>query len=112
MAGVRPTVVSRRLPAHRPPTHPGEMLFYEFLEPLGLTQTEFASRIGVSFPRINELIRGKRGMTPDTALRLERVLGMPADFWLGLQTDWDLWHAIHNEQAEEIKRLEPLSSFP
>ena len=75
---------------------------------MGLTQTEFANRIGVSFPRLNELIRGKRGVTPDTALRLERVLGMPADFWLGLQMDWDLWHAIHSEQSEQIHKLEPL----
>ncbi len=50
----------------------------------------FADRIGVSYPRVNELIKAKRGMTPDTALRLERVLGMPADFWLTLQQDWDL----------------------
>jgi addiction module HigA family antidote len=69
------------------------MLLEEFLKPLEITQTAFASRLGVSFPRLNELIRGKRSLTPDTALRLERVLGMPADFWLGLQQDWDLWHA-------------------
>src|SRR5262249_15775260 len=97
------------LPIHRPPTHPGEMLLKEFLEPLGLTQTEFAARIGVSFPRLNELIRGKRGMTPDTALRLDRVLGMPADFWLGLQSDWELWHVLHSEQSEQIMKLERLS---
>lgn len=85
------------------------MLLKEFLEPLGLTQTAFALRLGISCPRMNELIRGKRSMTPDTALRLERVLGMSADFWLGLQQDWDLWHACRGEQAREIESLEPLS---
>ena len=100
---------ARRLPAHRPPTHPGEMLREEFLKPLGLTQTEFAARLGVSYPRLNEIVRGKRSVTPDTALRLARVLGMSADFWLGLQQDWDLWHAMRSEKAEEIARLAPLS---
>lgn len=100
--------VSRRLPTHRPPTHPGEMLLEEFLRPMGITQSAFAVRLGVSFPRLNEIVRGKRSVTPDTALRLARVLGMSADFWLGLQTDWDLWHAMRSEKAEEISRLEPL----
>jgi antitoxin HigA-1 len=98
----------RRLPTNRPPTHPGEMLLKEFLEPLGLSQTEFARRIGVSWPRLNELINQRRGVTPDTALRLARVLRMPADFWLGLQMDWDLWHAIHSPEAKAIERLEPV----
>ena len=105
-----PGALARRLPSHRPPTHPGEMLREEFLKPLELTQTEFAARLGVSYPRLNEIVRGKRGVTPDTALRLARVLGMSADFWLGLQQDWDLWHALRSEEAEEIARLEPLSS--
>ena len=99
----------RRLPKNLPPTHPGEMLLEEFLKPLGISQSAFAIRLGVSFPRLNEIIRGKRSVTPDTALRLARVLGMPADFWLGLQQDWDLWHALHSEDALEIERLVPLS---
>jgi len=98
----------RRLPRHRAPTHPGEMLLEEFLRPLGMSQSEFAGRLGVSFPRLNEIIRGKRGVTPDTALRLERVLGMSAGFWLGLQQDWDLWHAARGKSAESIQRLEPV----
>ena len=57
----------------------------------------------------NEIIRGKRSVTPDTALRLAKVLGMSADFWLGLQQDWDLWHAMHGEGAAEIRRLLPLA---
>ena len=98
----------RRLPRRRPPTHPGEMLLEEFVKPLGVTQSELAVRLGISFPRLNEIIRGKRGVTPDTALRLARVLGMSADFWLGLQSDWDLWHVMHGAKATEIARLEPL----
>ncbi len=84
------------------------MLLEEFLKPLGVSQSAFAVRLGVSFPRLNEIIRGKRSVTPDTALRLARVLGMSADFWLGLQQDWDLWHALQSEQAEAIAQLEPL----
>ena len=96
------------LPTHRPPTHPGEMLFAEFIEPLKLTQTEVAQRLGISFPRLNELIKGKRGVTPDTALRLERLLGQSADFWLTLQLHWDLWHAMHGAESKEIQKIKPL----
>ena len=101
-------IVARRLPAHRPPTHPGEMLLEEFVRPLGISQSALAARLAISFPRLNEIIRRKRGVTPDTALRLARVLGMSADFWLGLQQDWDLWHAMRNERAARIGELEPL----
>ncbi len=104
----RARLVARRLPTQRPPTHPGEMLLEEFLKPLGISQSAFAIRLGVSFPRLNEIVRGKRAVTPDTALRLARVLGMSADFWLGLQQDWDLWHALRDEAAAQIDRLEPL----
>ena len=101
-------LVARRLPTGRAPTHPGAMLAAEFLQPLGLTQSAFAIRLGVSFPRLNELIRGKRSVTPDTALRLAQVTGMSADFWLGLQQDWDLWHALRSKQAAKIAQLKPL----
>ena len=101
-------LVVRKLPTHRPPTHPGEMLLEEFLKPLGISQSAFAVRLGVSFPRLNEIIRGKRAVTPDSALRLARVTGMSADFWLGLQQDWDLWHALRSRQAEVIEALQPL----
>jgi addiction module HigA family antidote len=102
------SLVQRRLPTHLPPTHPGVMLREEFLVPLGITQSAFAVRLGVSFPRLNEVINGKRAVTPDTALRLARVLGMSADFWLGLQQDWDLWHALRSDEAAEIAHLQPL----
>jgi addiction module HigA family antidote len=101
-------LVGRRLPRHRPPTHPGELLLEEFIRPLGITQTELANRLGISFPRLNEVIHAKRAVTPDTALRLARVIGMSADFWLGLQLDWDLYAAIHGSTAKEIARLKPL----
>ena len=84
------------------------MLLEEFLKPLGISQSAFAVRLGISFPRLNEIVRGKRGVTPDTALRLARVLGMSADFWLGLQQDWALWHAMHAKQAAAIADLAPL----
>jgi len=100
--------VTRRLPRERPPTSPGEMLLEEFVKPLGITQTELALRLGVSYPRLNEIIRGKRAITPDTALRLARVVGMSADFWLGLQSDWELWHAMRSTSASEISQLVPL----
>ena len=102
------TDVGRRLPRNRPPTHPGQMLFEEFVKPLGLTQAELARRLGVSYPRLNEIIKGRRSVTPDTALRLSHVLGMSADFWLGLQQDWDLWHAMNSPEAKQIKRLKPI----
>lgn len=101
-------LVGRRLPRHRPPTHPGEMLLEEFIKPLRITQTELANRLGISFPRLNEVVHAKRSVTPDTALRLARVVGMSADFWLGLQLDWDLWHVMHGSMAEQIAQLEPL----
>ena len=83
------------------------MLLEEFLKPLGLTQSEFAIRLGVSFPRLNEIIRGKRAVSTDTALRLAQVLGMPADFWLNLQQDWDLWHALRANALDSIRKLKP-----
>lgn len=101
-------LVHRRLPTHRPPTHPGEMLREEFLTPLGISQSAFAIQLGVSFPRLNEVINAKRSVTPDTALRLAQVTGMSADFWLGLQQDWDLWHALRSKDAARIARLKPL----
>jgi antitoxin HigA-1 len=97
-----------RLPKNRAPTHPGEMLLEEFLKPMGITQSDFAARLRVSFPRLNEIVKGRRGVTPDTALRLARVLGTSAELWLGLQLDWDLWNAMQSKQYAEIKRLLPV----
>jgi addiction module HigA family antidote len=72
------------------PIHPGEILQHEFLEPMELSQNQLARRIGVPPRRINEIVLGKRRVTADTALRLARYFGMSAEFWLGLQMDYDL----------------------
>ena len=86
------------------------MLLEEFLKPLALTQRELAVKLGVPYPRINELIHGKRGVTPDTALRLEQLFGRSAQFWLNLQMAWDLYHASHSPAARAIRRIKPLRS--
>jgi antitoxin HigA-1 len=109
--GAAKPLIERRLPTQRPPAHPGEMLLEEFLVPLAITQSAFAERLGASLPRLNEIINRKRAVTPDTALRLARVTGMSADFWLGLQLDWDLWHAMRSDAAAEIEELEPLEDL-
>jgi addiction module HigA family antidote len=85
------------------------MLLEEFLKPLGMTQTELAERIHVSFPRVNELINGHRGVTPDTALRLSRLFGTTPEFWLNGQRNWDLWHALHSDQAKDVDSIEPIA---
>lgn len=94
-----------RVSTKREPTRPGEMLLEEFVKPLGISQIELAERLGVSYPRLNQIIKGRRAMTPDTALRLEQVFGMSAQFWLNLQTVWDLYRAKHSEAAREIAKL-------
>jgi antitoxin HigA-1 len=80
-----------RIPTDRSPTHPGEMLLAEFLEPMGLTQKQLADGIHVPYQRINEIVNGKRGITPSTALRLAKFFGMSSDFWLNLQLRWDVY---------------------
>jgi addiction module HigA family antidote len=97
-----------KLPTYRAPTHPGEMLLHEFLIPWGMTQMELARRIGVSYPRVNEIVKGKRGITPDTALRLARLFNMTAEFWMGLQEGWDMWHALHSDTAADVLKIEPM----
>ncbi len=100
-----------RIPTHGPPTHPGEILLEDFLKPIGISQMELAKKISVSYPRVNELIHGKRGVTPDTALRLERLFGMEAQFWLNLQLAWDLYHATHSSAAKEIRKIKPVQTL-
>ena len=97
-----------RLPKNRPPTSPGEMLEGEFLKPLAITARQLAIAISVPPNRITEIIRGRRGLTPDTALRLARYFDMSVDFWLGLQHDLDLWNALHSPASSEIERIRPL----
>ncbi|HHT9106273.1 MAG TPA: HigA family addiction module antitoxin [Candidatus Wujingus californicus] len=84
------------------PIHPGEVLWEEFLKPMGISQNRLALNIGVPPRRINEIVLGKRGITADTALRLARFFGTSAEFWLGLQSQYDL-----DVTAEELgERLE------
>ncbi len=88
-----------RTPTDRTPTHPGEMLREEFLIPMNLTQKELADAIQVPYQRINEIVAGKRGVTPSTALRLAKFFGMSADFWLSLQIKFDLFSAQKKEES-------------
>jgi len=96
-----------RVPTHRPPTHPGEMLLEEFLRPLGVTQRQLADAIQVPYQRVNEIVNRRRGVTPSTALRLARYLGTSVDFWLNLQQRWDLYRAMQDEQ-KELQKIRPL----
>lgn len=81
------------LPTHRQPTHPGEMLLKEFLEPLGVSQVEAARRMNIPFQRLNAIVRGRRAVTADTALLFEALTRWDAEIWLTLQAKWDLWNA-------------------
>lgn len=96
-----------RIPTHRKPTHPGEMLLEEFLKPMGLTQRDLADAIHVPYQRINEIINGRRGITPSTALRLSKFFGVSPDFWMNLQLRWDLYFAQESEihELRNIKRI-------
>ena len=86
------------------------MLLEEFLRPLEISQSAFARRLGVSYGLLHGIIHARRGVTAEMALRLARVTGMNAEFWLGLQQDWDLWHAARSGKAEAIRSLEPLAA--
>ncbi|MBI4356111.1 MAG: HigA family addiction module antidote protein [Candidatus Omnitrophica bacterium] len=81
------------IPRHRKPTHPGEILLHDFLEPKGLTQVELADRMGIPVQRVNTLVRGKRDMTAETAILLSRALGTTPEFWMNLQNTCDLYQA-------------------
>jgi len=98
-----------RVPTHRPPTHPGEMLLEEFLGPMGITQKELADNILVPYQRVNEIINGRRGITPSTALRLAKFFNMSADFWMNLQLRWDLYFAQQDEN-NVLASIQPYSA--
>jgi antitoxin HigA-1 len=100
-----------RVPTNRQPTHPGEMLLEEFLNPMSMTQRELADAIHVPYQRVNEIVNGRRGITPGTALRLAKFFSMSAAFWMNLQLRWDLYHAQRAE-AKELEIIQPLSSAP
>lgn len=96
-----------RIPTHRPPTHPGEMLREEFLIPWGMSADEFASRIRIPPGTVEALVREQGRVTPDLALRFARLFGTTAEFWLNGQMAWDLYHAMRAPTAAEIERIEP-----
>ncbi len=95
-----------RVPTHRRPTHPGEILLEEFLQPMCITQRELADAIHVPYQRINEIINGHRGITPSTALRLAKFFGTSPDFWMNLQLRWDLYRAQKAER-DELQSIRP-----
>jgi addiction module HigA family antidote len=90
------------MPAVKVPIHPGEILSEEFLKPAGITQERFAEALGVSRRTVNEIVRGRRSITAETALRLSKVLGTSAEMWMGLQADYDLLTA---PKIAGLKRL-------
>ena len=96
-----------RIPTHREPTHPGEMLLEEFLTPMGLTQRNLADGIRVPYQRINEIVNGRRGITASTALRLAKYFGNSEGFWMNLQLRWDLYHAKRSEE-HWLQAIRPL----
>lgn len=89
-----------RIPTHREPTHPGEMLREEFLQPMEISQRDLADAIHVPYQRVNELINQKRGVTPSTALRLAKFFGVSADYWLNLQIRCDLYRTQQSEKTD------------
>ena len=91
------------LPEHRIPTHPGEILLEEFLKPLEVTQVAFARHINVPVQRINEIIRGRRGITPQTAWLFAQALGTTPEFWINLQTTYEL---VKNRPERQVEKLQ------
>ena len=81
------------IPRHREPTHPGEVLLEEFLKPMALSQVSAAEKMDIPLNRLNEIIRGRRGVTADTAIRLAKLLKTTPEFWMNLQVAWELYHA-------------------
>ena len=98
-----------RIPKERAPTQPGEMLLEEFLKPLGMTQTELATRIRVPYVRVNEIVNGKQRITTSTALRLAKVFDTSPEFWLNGQLALDLYRTLNDEmEIGELERIEPV----
>ncbi len=98
-----------RVPTDRKPTHPGEVLLEEFLKPLHISQQALADAIHVPFQRINEIVHGRRSITPSTALRLSKYLGTSPGYWMNLQLRCDLYEA-QREEERAIEEITPLHS--
>jgi antitoxin HigA-1 len=97
------------LPKNRQPTHPGEIIRYEYLDELNMTQQQLADSIGITRVRINEIILGKRSITPDTAFRLAKLFNTTPEFWIGLQTNFDMWNTLQ-KRKKEYETIQPLKS--
>lgn len=91
------------IPQNRKPNHPGEVLYYEFLKPAGITQAHFARHLGISTQRLNEIIKGKRGVSSETAWLLSQALGSSPEFWLNLQINYDLYNSKPDSKIKRIK---------
>lgn len=95
------------IPKYRAPTHPGEMLLLEFLEPMQMTQKDFAKHINWTYARLNEIINKRRGVSPESALVLADALGTTPEFWLDLQMKYDLWEATKNYKGKaRVKKID------
>jgi len=92
------------IPENRIPTHPGEILSEEFLKPMNISQIAFARHIGVPTQRVNEIVNGKRGITPETAWLLSEALTTTPEFWMNLQTVYDL---ARKRPERHVQQLEP-----
>jgi addiction module HigA family antidote len=92
------------VPKNRVPTHPGEVLLEEFLSPLDITQVELAEHIGVPVQRVNEIVRGKRGITPETAWLFGEALGTTPQFWLNLQSNYELAVTKPRKRVSRLRR--------
>jgi addiction module HigA family antidote len=93
-----------------PAPHPGETIREDVLEPLGMSVNQLAKALGITATRLNDVVRGRRGITADTALRLARYLGSSAEFWLGLQLEYDLRTARLSRQQEIERAVRPRSA--
>lgn len=99
-----------RVPTNRAPNHPGEILEDLFLEPLGMTQTELADRLGVSYKRVNAIVNGRRSVTAESALMLARLFDTTPEYWMNMQSTYDLYRAMHGESADKIDRVDPIEA--
>ena len=91
-------------PKHRVPSHPGLILLEDYLRPLGVSQVDFAAHIGVPIQRVNEIVRGKRGVSPDTAWLFAQALGTTPEFWINLQARHDLAKTRPGHRIGRLKR--------
>jgi addiction module HigA family antidote len=98
-----------RRPTGRRPIHPGEMLLEEYLKPLGMSVTAAARDLGVSQQLLSQIVRGDGPITARTAVRLERLFGASAEFWLSLQQKWDLWHELRRSERD-LTKIKPLKA--